>query len=388
MKRWQGLLSLLVLIIWTTGCKTPHRTEALERELRYQEDMIYQLQDYIQTYKSYLAECRQENQACQKKSVALGESSSRSGHKNDGGGVKLVPPSIKLPDGFKGPEIELPGSEQGSKNQLRAHPFSDNSIAEQLIGSQWNSPLPDQVTLARYQESVLKDPAVPTPLADGERPLDPIVASLALGQDKVGAYAGESDSGGIWILLEPRNAANQIVSPIGELSIAVLNPSAYTEKQARISNWKFSPEQMGMISKGLPPGEGLLLELPWVGKPPEQKLLHLYLRLITPDGNRLVVDQAIDLSQDPLDRRSGSGSRDHDETGWTKRTRARPRVFTAVIPNGGAVPNSHQENTTTSENTKTSGRVVPTATAEKIESGSPWTRRSIQRRRPEWKPYR
>ena len=63
MKCWQGCLILSFLVLETIGCKSAGNTEALQRELRYQEDMIYQLQDYIRTYKCYLEECRQENES-------------------------------------------------------------------------------------------------------------------------------------------------------------------------------------------------------------------------------------------------------------------------------------------------------------------------------------
>jgi len=373
MMSWQGLLGLLVLTVWTVGCSTPRGTEALERELRYQEDMIYQLQDYIETYKSYLDECRRENQVCHQKSGVPGQKHSPFGSARKSGDVQLVPPAVKLPGKIKPPKIELPSIEQDSLNRLDGGALSSDAVIAQLIDTDWAYPLPDKVALARYQESIVKHSTVPTPLVDNLL-LDPVIKSLTLGQQSVGVYSGKPGSGGIWILLEPRNAVNQVVRPTGELSVAVLNPKAYSEKQARIANWKFSPEQMEVITRGMPPGEGLLLELPWLNKPPEQKVMQLYLRLITPDGDRLVADHLIDVSLSSSDRafdRSGT---------WTKRTRPRPRTFTAAIP----MPSDNAE----SVHTPSPGHVGPASGTEKRESPASWNPQPARRKRPEWRPNR
>ena len=63
MKCWQGCLILPFLFIGTVGCKSSGGTESLQREFRYQEAMIYQLQAYIRTYKGYLEDFRRENEA-------------------------------------------------------------------------------------------------------------------------------------------------------------------------------------------------------------------------------------------------------------------------------------------------------------------------------------
>ncbi len=380
MKSWQGLLGLLVLTVWTMGCSTPRGTEALERELRYQEDMIYQLQDYIETYKSYLDECRRENQICHQKSGVPDEKQSAFGSGQKSDDVQLVPPAVKLPGKIKPPKIELPSIEQGSFNQFDGRAPSSDAVIAQLIDSEWAYPLPDKVALARYQESIVKHTSVPTPLADN-LPVDPVIKSLTLGHESVGVYTGEPGKGGIWILLEPHNAVNQVVRPTGELSVAILNPKAYSEKQARVANWKFSPEQMEMITNGMPPGEGLLLELPWINKPPEQKVFQLYLRLITPNGDRLLADHLIDTSVD-----SSNGAFDSESVGgaWTKRTRPRPRTFTAAIPTSSDTDSPHTPNPE---------HVIPASGAKKRESPASWNpqsthRNPIRRKRPEWSPSR
>lgn len=383
MKSWQGLLTLLVLSLWATGCRTSRGTEALERELRYQEDMIYQLQDYIETYKCYLDECRRENKACRQKTGSSRQAASVLDGKERGDDIELTPPSVELPDGVQTPKIQLPKVEQGSQNRLDTNSFAENMAFDRAIVSQWAYPLPSGVALARYQESILRDPAIPTPLAPGEQPIDPEIVSLPLEKGDAGGYIEKTGTGGgIWILLAPSNALAQKVRPAGELSVALLDPKAYSEQKARVDNWKFSPQQLEMITEDLPQGESLLLELPWSGEPPPHGLLHLYVRLITPEGSRLVVDQQIDLSQNQLTGLDGDEQTAAANRGWRKRTRLRNGAIRTEFP--------HISATSTIRSAE-----IPRGTADTIRSGSKIVRkaansktRSGRRTPPEWKPYR
>ena len=212
MKSWQGLLALLVLIIWTTGCKTPRGTEALERELRYQEDMIYQLQDYIRTYKCYLEECRQENESCRKHAKPSGQGPSILKHEQHPD-VQLTPPSGQFPQGntIQPPKIQLPGTGKGAQSQFPSHPLathqSEPFYTTQAISTQWAATLPKDVTLARYQESILRDPSVPTPLGAGQVIKDATIMNLPFGEGYAGGYTEEGKFGGVWLLLSPRNTS-------------------------------------------------------------------------------------------------------------------------------------------------------------------------------------
>jgi hypothetical protein len=374
MKCWQGCLILSFLVLGTNGCKTSGSTEALQRELRYQEDMIYQLQDYIRTYKCYLEECRQENETCQQNGKAPSQNTSileQKAHPD----VHLTPPGIlRSDDHVRPPAIELPGIHKGAEARFPQQPFGklqqENMYASQPITTQWAYPLPDNITLARYQESILKDPRVPTPLGVGERIDDPVIVGLPFNKGLAGGYTERGTSGGIWLLLAPQNVTGQKVRPRGELSIALINPRAYSDDNARVANWKFSSAQVKLITDDLPVGESLLLELPWSGEPPLDNLLQVYIRLITPEGNQLLVDQRIDLSQqEPFLNRDQSGQ------GWRKRTR--PRDFTIV--DNFVVPQGRRQTLPKASFTKQ--RLQPATIQPK-----PLPVRAA--RSTEWKPYR
>ena len=376
MKCWQGCLFLSFLVLETIGCKTPGSTEALQRELRYQEDMIYQLQDYIRTYKCYLEECRQENEACQHSGKTPSDNSSilkKESHPD----VHLIPPGGLRSDDVQPPAVELPKINNGASAGFPPHSYGqleqEDLYVAQPITTQWAQPLPTNVTLARYQESILKDPRVPTPLMPGERIDDPVITTLPFSQGLAGGYAERGTFGGIWLLLAPQNVAGQKVRPKGELSVALINPRAYSTDKARVATWKFSPAQVDLITDDLPLGESLLLELPWSGEPPLDNLLQIYVRLITPEGNELLVNQRIDLAQkEPIFNgvQSGQGR------GWRKRTR--PREFTTT------------DNFTASQKNRRQISSGVSSMQQRLQPASINRNRVMPKTKPnaEWKPYR
>jgi len=381
MKCWHGCLILSFLIVGTVGCKTPGNTEALQRELRYQEDMIYQLQDYIRTYKCYLEECRQENETSRKQ--AAGSESPSALKQNLHPDVHLAPPNAQRLDGerldggrIKPPVIELPKANKGAAARLSpdliAAAYTEKLYDTQPITTHWTYPLPKNVTLARYQESILRDPSVPTPLGPSERINDSVIVSFPLNKGYAGGYREDKNFGGIWLLLSPRNAAGQKIRPCGELSVALINPRAYSTEKARVANWKFSPSQMELITEDLPVGESLLLELPWSGEPPLDSLLQVYVRLITPEGNEFLVDQRIDLAQkEPLLKGEQAG----ESPGWRKRTR--PRDFSSE--NNFIVPQTPQQKVSRQHFDR-----------QHLTPETPEGRQNVpgDKRRAEWKPYR
>ena len=375
MKCWQGCLILPFLVVGTVGCKTPGSTEALQRELRYQEDMIYQLQDYIRTYKCYLEECRQENEACRQHAKPSGQGPSILKHEEHPD-VQLTPPGGQFPQNntIQPPKIELPGTGKGAQSQFPSHPLathqSEPFYTTQAISTQWGATLPKDITLARYQESILRDPSVPTPLGVGQVIQDATIMNLPFGEGYAGGYTEEGKFGGVWLLLSPRNASGQKVRPSGELSIALINPRAYSANTARLASWKFSPSQVELITEDLPVGESLLLELPWSGEPPLDSLLKVYVRLITPEGNQLIVDERVDLA---LKEPFVTGDPSENGRGWRKRTR--PRDF----PTPKALGVSKKRQVSLSRRDFIDQRAATSRQTPKPIQTQP---------RVEWKPYR
>ena len=111
-----------------------------------------------------------------------------------------------------------------------------------------------------------------------------------------------------------------------------------------------------------------------------ESLLQIYVRLITPEGNQLLVNQRIDLSQrEP----AFSGGPEGQNRGWRKRTR--PRDFTTtnplIVPHRG-----HRRSELNTPPVSTSS--IPT---QKTFQATNWRKnpgKANLKRDAEWKPYR
>ena len=402
MKGWQGLLTLSVCLLWTAGCRSPDNNLALERELRYQEDMIFQLQDYVGTYKSYLDECRKENQRLQGSSGSSDDgSTSPRRDAPDVPDVDLSPPQIELPgnssEEFEPPTIELPGVDQQSD--------AGHSAYGTLVA---------QPNRAPAQKSVLRQPTAThsdVALVSYEVS-DPVVTQITLNTAQTGGYHsdGAASADGLHILLEPRNAQGDIVPPAGAVSVALLDPKAGTAAEARVAHWNFSPEQVELIAEEANAGRGFAVDLPWPHKAPIRHHLHLFLRLVTHEGKRLVTDQEIDLARMPrIVQASALEEIDQDgnvsSLGWKPRTRPKPMMDIPATPTpspaasqpiGPVEPKSQPAwqraaDPTPETGTEAGENIADTPAAQKPEPKKderPVSTAPKRIRRPKWTPFR
>jgi hypothetical protein len=103
---------------------------------------------------------------------------------------------------------------------------------------------------------------------------------------------GQPGDDGLRIVVEPRNAAEQVIAEAGSLSIVVLDPSKQGEA-ARIARWDFDERATRQLMADTAPRRGIKLELPWPGAAPAAHRLQLFVRYITPDGRRLQADREV-----------------------------------------------------------------------------------------------
>ena len=322
-----------------SGCRTPHGLEDLERELRYQEDMIYELQDYVATYKSHLNECRTENERLRR------ESGKNGGGRRSGGSLVPKAEDIAPPEnGLVPPVIELPeldGAEDEEFDDASGPPIdaAQNAIAAHRAH------------------------------AGAEFPKDDRIASLTL--DGTSTWA--SNSRGVEILVEPRNAAGQIVPAAGDISVALLDPAAATADAARVARWQFTAEQTRLLTRDARPGEGLRLELVWPDGPPRHEDLRLFVRIATPDGRRFIAEQDLRVGARPLQVASPQPTQNaaqESPSNWSASTQQRPPVSSEANPPQHTPTEAQDE--------------VPSSARQAAEQRPP----ARAARRPQWSPYR
>lgn len=281
------------------GCKGSGSSDLLERELRRQEDCIYQLEGELDNACDALDASRRENESLKKELSG--------GDKGAGG---QFAPSVTLP-----PTITGPGSQPGSdplhdtpKFKLPRGKKPDTEAPKFEEAPRFNSPTTEQAP--KFDASELDEPQ---PLfkssshsSDRQEGLTDDarrIARLALNRQLTGGWNPDGRHGdeGLFVAFEPRDAANKLVKAVGDVSIVALDP-AQTGAGARVGRWDFTTDEAAaMFRQGLM-ARGLQFELPWPSSPPKNRDLRLFVRLTTPDGRKVETDSRIRIT--PYDQES------------------------------------------------------------------------------------
>lgn len=339
MKQCQGWQLLALAALMVAGCRGPQGQAPLERELRYQEDMIYELQDYLQTYRSQLRNCQAENRRLQEQSESGRPGSSRG-----------FPPEVegtdRPDDGLAPPDVELPGVEI---------PGVDDSAS-------LRHDEPAQI-------GALSNPR--------DWPADRQIVRLAL-QNARGTV-----SGGVQVVVQPRNVAGQIVPAAGHFSVAALDLAATTEEHARLARWHFSPEQTALLVKETKVGSGAEIDLLWPDDTPKNTELQLFARIITDDGRRIQSEIPLSLlTQEQVVRQPADASpsftprRSAPPADWGPRTSPLPEAL-QVEPDRIDRRRQHLETPRT---------LIEREAAERQKTDADRPPRAAAR--PKWSPYR
>ena len=305
MKIW-NILAAALLFAPLAGCKTPSGIVEMERELRYQEDMIYQLQDYIHTYKSHLASCRAENQSLGGSSAAK-PSTTKGGSGRFPGQPEAIPPSVNGENGngdMKLPEIDVP---EGFDNDLGGGPVPAHGHAQiphnqgdvfQVVDWEGEQPAPAKAALASAEETVQPKKAfavkpLPNP-ADSEE----AVAQLSFSTQRTGPYDQDDQPGadGIQVWIEPRGASGKLVKADGEATVAVIDPTAPKDSNM-IARWKIKSAD---LRRNQSP-EGIRLKLRWPNDAPDLSEVLVFVRMVTADGLWIYSDQTVRLDDQLID---------------------------------------------------------------------------------------
>jgi len=292
MRTWQGCL-LGVAVLATAGCRTNPHVTALERELRLQEDRIYQLEDSLEDAQCSLASCQKENESLRNRLKEKADAAVR--------GALAAPPGVP-----EEPKVELPDTGQFKSDlppSLRG--WSPRETPTQSPGPA-EPPAPEEPPAARPGPRL---PAQPMPAPESEappwRPKDPDAASsgsdagespieeISLG-DVAANVGGAADE--LAVVLHPRDALGQPVIVPGPVSVVLVDP-ALTGDAARLARWDFSAAQVAGFLRDSGAADGIRLALAWPNLEPAHDRLHLFVRYTTPDGRKLQADRPIRVSQ-------------------------------------------------------------------------------------------
>ncbi len=259
---WPWRAVLLSLALATAGCRTDPATTLLERDLRMQEDRIYQLEACLDDACAAREATIRENESLKKEL----DSGDRGAGSESGADREFSAPSVELPGGTSPPPA-------GGRETPDLSPPTIELPGE-------NSSPPVESGLGGKQTVILEQP--PTQLVINKR--------LTGGLDRDG-HGGDE---GILVVFEPRDAAGNLVKWPGAVSVVVMDP-ALDGEAARVARWDFAPQEVPHHALNTAFGRGLQFELRWPNQPPKHRELQLFVRFTSEDGRKLTADATIDV---------------------------------------------------------------------------------------------
>ncbi|MEM9351411.1 MAG: hypothetical protein AAGA92_00190 [Planctomycetota bacterium] len=288
------LFGTLLLMFSAAGCRTTtdNQIDLLERELRAQEDYIYELEDYILEYSQKLRGLRMHG------GTVTGTVDSESGPEiadepplDDGpaiadepeetGVVPLRPrsrtPTIDpsaTPDDIDIPDLEI----GGPTSQSTPQPSARNAA----VGAAMPDPTGFAVSESRDQaEEPAAESQADVQLASAEEELTAQTNAIEITQ-----LFGEQPVESLLTVIELKDAEQSVVEASGRVSLLVLDTSV--SKPKKLHQWDFTPEESTEAWQSTPLGSGLHLELPLEGVELPEAKLELWARFTTYDGRKLL----------------------------------------------------------------------------------------------------
>lgn len=345
--RYWRTLGMSALLL--AGCQGNPRTykyiEAMNAERRALEDRVYELEYELQTLDEELAQVEEENAELRdelgKKKPSASRSSAPRRLEVDRSGaappvdVDLEPPSVD-PGAPEEPAMQEPPRESEerpatpSKPGVLSPPPVEKPLQDEPAGEapSVEPGAPGASTGANEGESPGSTAELPPPRDEGtetsatQRGLRVLPAAATLATDdrtvvRVGIDAGRTGGAdfdgrpgddGVTVVVQPKNAAGQIVLDPGSVSIAVLDPSRAADA-ARVARWDLDAKQVEDLAEEPAKNRGFKLHFAWPGEPPASNLLRLYVRFTDAEGRRFDSEQEIHLELSAAARNGKPGWR-------------------------------------------------------------------------------
>jgi hypothetical protein len=329
MTRSTGSCILAAMLL--VGCKSDLNQQLIERELRMQEDQIYQLQDELQDKCGRLSRAAGENASLRKQlgivdadaslpsritvpSVVAAPAAGGPGRPGAVPPPMLVPPAIDVPppsttglppainvpppagaapaaprgaaaDGLR---FAPPDVGTGASPASPAPPFRPESVSPPAFvppSLDGVPPLPDEPGAAGAGGPAGRQLSFEQSLADGDA-----IDHLVINPTRTECFDGDGDgnSDGLAIVFEPRDADGRLVSAAGDVSIVVLDPAADPAaggpEAGCIARWDIPSQDALAHFRRTSRARGLHFTLRWPGQPPQRGHVHVLVRLTTFDG--------------------------------------------------------------------------------------------------------
>ena len=345
-----GMLAVIllpVLLLVGGGCRSDPSQQLLERELRMQEDQIYQLQDELQEKCARLERVASENTSMRRQLGVSDRDATPRGRgplrgsppsvlpaPRSGDPPIFVPPAIAAP-AAPGLPPALPGIPRPSgppalpgippATPRGAAPAAPGSIAPPALEGVPPLPaeprfpgtaLPDrsEVVPASAEMDVSTAPVAVdaegrplAPAADGRGSGPPLsneeslavagrITHLVVNTGRTECFDGDGDgtSDGLAIVFEPRDGDERLVNAAGDVSIAAFDAAAGGPP---IAAWEIPALDAVGHFRRTSRNRGLHFVLRWPGPPPQGAHVRVTVSLTTFDGGRFETDCTVPVRQ-------------------------------------------------------------------------------------------
>jgi hypothetical protein len=304
------LLAVGMTLLAAGGCKSDLNQQLLERELRFQEDQIYCLQDELQSSRLRLDRVASENASLRRQLGIVddaGPAPAPSPAAPPAVGPEQIPPPMLVPPTVDAPPVGTApggGGDPGPRfGPTGADPPSSIIAPPTLEGV---PPLPDE-------------PSLPSPnrgaAATEIRRLsfDESVAAtgrlthLVVNPDVSRCYDADGDgiSEGITVVFEPRDADERLVTAAGDVSISVFDVANPTQPLAvHVIPAADAAGHFRRTSRA----RGLHFVLPWTGQIPTGSHVRLRVEMTSFDGAQYEAESTVAVGSTGITVRDLPGS--------------------------------------------------------------------------------
>lgn len=293
------------------GCRSDFSQQLLERELRYQEDQIYQLQDDLQDKCTRLDRLAGENASLRRQlGIADGAPTGRTPPARSRPAMTsppvIVPPARSVPEGA--PATLAPPALEGipplPRNGGAAAPpaVPTQPMAGPGTGDDGMLALPAPVNIDPTARPAADRPANPVGRSMSyEAPLPTGGAAVRLMINTALTRCVDTDadgtSDGLAIVFEPRDADERLVAAAGDVTITVCDAAAgadpATGEAAVIARWQIAAAEAAGHFRPTTRERGMQFSLPWPAAPPAGDHVRVTVRLAVPGAAPLEADATV-----------------------------------------------------------------------------------------------
>ncbi|MFN7811684.1 MAG: hypothetical protein ACK5SI_03350, partial [Planctomycetia bacterium] len=285
-----------VACVASAGCKSDLSQQLLERELRYQEDQIYQLQDELQEQCSRLEQSASENASLRRQlGLAPGDQATpRTGpvRPRPPAGAAPVPPAIQLPDGPgrqpAGPPLKpappdlegvppLPTGDAGRSTTVPAGGGLDFPPGPAPIDP---AARPFETTAGG---ATGRRTSFDVPVPEG--PPARVVVNLA----QTACIADAGTAAGLRLVFEVRDDEERLVAAAGDVTSTVFDAA----DAGPVARWEIPAAQAAGHFRRTSRARGLHFDLPWQGRGPTADTVRVVVGFVPPGGPPLETEATI-----------------------------------------------------------------------------------------------